>query len=69
VLKYYAGCTIYAMITNVAQRPEEVKVGGTVLAYSEDSIARQPGWHYNKEKKCIYLAVPNSKGTASVEIK
>lgn len=69
VLKYYTGCTIYAMITNVAQKPEVVKVDGTVLLYSEDTITKQPGWHYNNEKKCVYLAVPNLKGTASIEIK
>ena len=69
VLKYYTGCTIYAMITNVAQKPEEVKVDGTVLLYSEDKITKQPGWHYNKENKCVYLAAPNLKGTASIEIK
>ncbi|MDI9401904.1 MAG: hypothetical protein QM428_08230, partial [Verrucomicrobiota bacterium] len=68
-LKYYAGCTIYAMITNIEQPPEYVTVDGEVLAMVKESIKRQTGWHYDSDKKRLYLGLPNSNGTVKLQIK
>lgn len=69
MLKYYAGCTIYAMITNIEQPPEYVTVDGEVLAMVKESIKRQTGWHYDSDKKRLYLGLPNSNGTVKLQIK